>query len=672
MSHRTYLPSFVMLGALCGCASGATAPPNAMPAASPRDEGARAAEPIVAAQGPVEKPADLSLSLRLAAPARDLPIVSLLVPMNADVKTMLGKPGTSLGIILGPALARIVDLTRPVDIVGASAAKGEKEGQRGAAGFDLAAGVSPGAALKGSFALRHSSSGSLALDPRGDRTVVGMVGSKIACELWPAPARDQRGRLVCATDSDMLPAYGPYLARGMAASSTAAGMRLELTNALLHKLLPAAESASSSGKDAAEQANDELAKKIMLDFVNDLETTAVEVTFKPGPVELAYEQTFQSSRSTATVVTCANPASPTAAPPALFRMPADADMALYLQGAPKEVMKTRGPAAIRHLLESTPETELPRSAHDEVVAAFSAVLLTGGPLVVARGHDRQGAWAALDQYAATKRPPGNTKLTTDVGLQKARRSLQGWTLVHVNEPTEAWGKGMREMLRVGNKDYPAEAPKPSSAGSGGPKTPAPPNKPSRSVTKIREQRVSPSDKLPAGSLHFVVTVRANPKYVQEKSTDKDLQIPHEVHVWLTPEGGATWIALGEDSELAREKLRQVLAGSATAPAPAPLGLEALRGAQGAGIGAVTLAGLVSLFLPDESRTEMDEAQKRLAILDALPAKGTSAIPVVWTSEPRAGQDGSPACRVRLSTILDKDALGNLVAWGRGRDASGAP
>ena len=115
MSHRTYLPSFVMLGALCGCASGATAPPNAMPAASPRDEGARAAEPIVAAQGPVEKPADLSLSLRLAAPARDLPIVSLLVPMNADVKTMLGKPGTSLGIILGPALARIVDLTRPVD-----------------------------------------------------------------------------------------------------------------------------------------------------------------------------------------------------------------------------------------------------------------------------------------------------------------------------------------------------------------------------------------------------------------------------------------------------------------------------------------------------------------------------------------------------------------------------
>ena len=76
------------------------------------------------------------------------------------------------------------------------------------------------------------------------------------------------------------------------------------------------------------------------------------------------------------------------------------------------------------------------------------------------------------------------------------------------------------------------------------------------------------------------------------------------------------------------------------------------------MGAVTLARPVSLFLPDESRTEMDDAQS-----------GSRS----WTHCPlRADKDGSQDCLLRLCTSLDKDALGNLVAWGMVRGASGAP
>jgi hypothetical protein len=330
-------------------------------------------------------------------------------------------------------------------------------------------------------------------------------------------------------------------------------------------------------------------------------------------------------------------------------------------------MKTRGPAAWRRFVEQLPEKLLPRSAHDEVIGTLGSLLLTGGPLVVAYGQDRQSARAALDTYVLTRPPPGDAKLAADVDLQKGRHAMQGWTLVHLDEPLDVWRKGMREILRLGNKDFAAEARKAGASGQGGAGAPLPARKPAPS---LREQPVSPSDTLPGGSLHFVKLAKPGSKAPQGKSPDEASEIPHEVHLWLAPEGGSTWLAWGEDPRLARDKLRQVLGRGAAAPTPAPLGLDALRAKQGAGLGAVTLAGLVSLFLADDSRADIVDARRRLAHLDALPAKGQSPIPLVWRSELRADKDGSQGCRLQLSTSLDEDTLKSLIAWGNAYGSTG--
>jgi hypothetical protein len=573
--------------------------------------------------------------------------------MDPDDQATFAEPGALVGVVLGPALAGIVDLTRPVDILIPSWPNDGSMPRGAAFAFTLAADATPNDSLRSAFALRQGRGGGIALEAVGDRRAVGGVGSKIECELWPSPALAQRGRLVCASDADMLPAYSPYIARGMPAAATAANMRLEIEGSLFRAFAATKESEEPVAQGEVERAGREIGKQWVADLLDDWGNSALEVSLGLGRVDLTWEQTFRSSRSMMTAVTCADPSAPTPAPPALFRMPADADMAFFVQGAPKEAMKTRGPAAWRQFIQSYPEALMPTRAREEVVAAVTPFLLTGGPVVVAYGQDRQASRDALDEFLTTKPPPGPPpgiagRAAVDAGLQKARHALQGWTLVHVNEPFEVWAKGMRDVLRVENTYYKGDGRTPWAAG---------PNKPSQWFV---EKRVSPSDGLPAGSLHFVISEKVSPG----RSSGKDAELPHDVHIWLAPEGGATWIAGGEDPKLAREKLRQVLSSPASGKAGAPLGLDALRGKQGAGMGAATLAGFVSLFLGDGSRAEMEESERRLTHLYALPGRGKLAMPLVWTSEPRGGQNGTNGCRVRFSTSLNLDALGSLIEWGK--------
>lgn len=653
---------------LCGCASGTPAPPKPLPPPGPTLEAPRAAEPPSLGEAPVEKPRDLAMWIHMPAPGRDLPVVGLLIPMDPAVQAVLQQPELVLRLRLGPELGQLVDLARPVEIAIASKQGGEVDMDRVVFGFTLAEGVDPGRALEESFTLHRNRGGGIALERKSEGAEES-PGSKLTCTLWPATTPELRDRLVCATDAEMLPSYGPYVARGTAAAATGANLRIELDRAMFGALLPDPKALSGPDAEDPGKRGERLGAQWAHDFVSDWDTMALEMSLERGRVELAAEQTFRSSRSMAAVMACADPRAAVAAPPALFRMPADTDMAFFFQGAPKETMKIRGPAAFREFAQVFPVHEVPLSAHDEIAGAFSSVLLTGGPLVMAHGHDRQGARAALDRYLATKPPRAGAKPAADPGIQSARRALQGWTLAYANEPTEAWQRGLREILRIMNKDYETEARKALSAGAGAAGAPPPPpapDKPSRELTKMSEVRVLPSDALPAGSLHFVISSKPNPKYVQQKSTDKAPGIPHELHLWLAPEGISTWMGWSEDPRLARSMLGQVLGKGGSAPATAAPGLDSLQGTRAAGVGIVTLAGLVSLFLPEDSRADMENARSLLERRDALPGKGESALSLVWTAEPLAepltGQPTSQGCRARLSVSLDPGALRDAIAW----------
>jgi hypothetical protein len=225
MNHRSYRMGLVIAYALCGCASGTAEPTTPVEPSIARADAPPAGESARIAEGPVEKPQDLGLSFRLSSPVRDLGIVRLLFPMDPDTKTMLGDPGGFVGVVFGPALAGMVDLTRPVDVLAASWPKDQPTPTRVAFALTLAPEAAPTDELRRLFALHRRAGGGFALDPRAGGRSVGLVGSKLACELWPSPSRDARGRLVCAAEAEMLPAYAPYLARGMNRTATQANFK---------------------------------------------------------------------------------------------------------------------------------------------------------------------------------------------------------------------------------------------------------------------------------------------------------------------------------------------------------------------------------------------------------------------------------------------------------------
>ncbi len=170
----------------------------------------------------------------------------------------------------------------------------------------------------------------------------------------------------------------------------------------------------------------------------------------------------------------------------------------------------------------------------------------------------------------------------------------------------------------------------------------------------------PGDGLPNGSLHFVNHSWPDPAYVPSKGDTAPPVLEHDIHLFMAPDGDGTWLCAAEDEALARAKLLQAVTHAAPATLDARAELAPLRSSLGAGAGFVTLAGLMSLFLSDDSRPAMASAQDSLSHARALPNVGSSAVPFLWTStkEPRAS--GGPLHHVRVSMGLDPDALQDVI------------
>jgi len=640
-------------------ALGCTATEPLAPPVTPAEAPAEAPRVAAASEASDAEPADLMTWVRLAAPGRDLPVVGMLVPTNANVNALLAHPELGLRVAVGGTLERAVALDQPADLVmPAPAQVNPKEGR-----FAFAVGLQPraadAAALRDVFRV-DKIGGHLRLEPT-QPGVAGLIGKALTCEIWPAGPTP---RLVCASDAPLLDAYGPFLARGALRLASRAALYTKLPGAWVRSSYAAQQKPRPAGQapSDAEEAGERFGQDFMEQYARDLAGISAELDLQRGQVEVVFEQTFERATSTAALVQCAHVGAPEGLPDAFWRAPNDADGAVFFQGAPPEVMKPIGARAFQELADAIPE--MTAAARADMVAATRALFLTGGPAVVAYGHDRAAAQRALERLAAAPPGPRPGKRPDPAGeraLLAAHAAVTGWTLVHVDEPSARWRDGLRELTRVMEKRYPKDEPKagPPSAGGAAP----PPKKKeseSRMLETWHEVPVKPADGLPPGSLHLRLASRPNPLHVPKGDASRSPSVPSDTHVLMAPDGDGTWLAVAEDEAVARQKLLQTLAHHPGATLRERPDLGPLGGRSGAGAGFFTLAGILSLSLPDDTIDDLGRARALLAQGSALRRQGTAAIPVVWTAT--AGDGDAHACRARYAVTLGPEALGDVVKW----------
>lgn len=640
--------------------------PGTAPVASAPDE--------VALDDRADEPADLAFSAQLASPARDLPVVGLLLPISPEATKRLEQPGLMVKMAVGPALERAVDLEQPFDM-----AVPIQEGDSGrfAFGLTLKRAQAERPELREDLRWTAKAGGRFGLEPAREGGA-GMIGKLLSCDLWPTLSGGVP-RLVCATDPQLLQSYGPFLARGVSRKESRAGLWAHMTGAALRAYSPKPQDhGDGRHEEESEKAGRRMGERWIEQWFEELVSLDAEISLGVGRAEIALEQTFRGCTSLMTALQCAKPSDPQPLPAAFWHLPTDADVALFFQGTTPEVMKPLGAQTLRDLLASIPEDEVPASAHAELTRAINTLFFTGGPLLLAHGHDRADAGKALGGLFATPWERGKKPSPAAEKAHKAARSsLQGWTLAHVDEPPSRWYGGLRELGRVMSKDYAGEAARAAAqakrSNPGAAPPPAPKKKtvhPTREI--VREVAVRPGDGLPKGSLHFVNHTLPNPAYVPSKGDERRVFVEHDIHFFMAPDDDGTWLSAAEDEALARTKLLQAVTHAAPSTLDARAELASLRSSRGAGAGFVTLAGVTSLFLPDESRLEMAAAQHAISRVRALPHVGSSAAPFLWTStrEPRAS--GGPLHHVKVSMGLDPDTLQDVIQFYTRQLNGGAP
>lgn len=634
----------VGLGALgLGCAGAPPRPAEKAPAPPPV-----AAE--VAAAGaeaaPEKEPGDLAIWLRLSAPGVDLPWFGALLPPGNPASVALRHPGAMLNVMVGEGLASAIDLEQPLDFV---APADEADGE---ARFAVAVGLRPGtdpAALGEAYKVT-ARPGGVAIEA-AQRGSAGFLAAPGACEIRPGA----RGvaRLVCASEPRLLDAYAPFLARGTPPPEPGVAVSLRVRSEGLRAARLAA------GKpDGDDDPGARLASRWIDEYLRELGGLNAELRLRGGDLELAVEQTILRARTVTSVAECARPGAPGALPEAFWRVPADADAAFSFQGAPPEVMRPLAGPALVEFIDALPD--LTAAERAEALTAMRGIFLTGGPGILAYGHPRASAERALEKLAAA---PAKGAGKPDPGAEKAllaaHAAVTGWTMLHVDEPVARWREGLTALAlagqgaRAGGPALPGAAPAPAAPVR---------TEESRTHDTWRVVPVTARERLPAGSFHLVNVVRPNPRYTP-KDKDHGRAAPHDVHFLGAPDGAGTWLVVAEDEALARAQLAQALSGP---PARALAGrpeLAPLRGQEGAGAGFVSIAGMVSLALPDDSAEEMLEARAPLAAAAVLPHRGAAPIPITWTSAAiGAAEAGARGCRVRAAVTLGPSAIGDALAW----------
>ncbi|WP_438002733.1 hypothetical protein WME89_27665 [Sorangium sp. So ce321] len=632
------------------CAGASASPPGGAallaPAARPADaEPARAAQPAEAR--PPAAPKELSSVLRIADVRRTWGNVAQLLAGTPFGMMLLGPgqmaPEMLLEEALGPALAEVVDLGKPID-----AAVLGTERPRLVASLSIPEREMP--RLQERFVLKELK------EQKGLRGMLRVEGVRETepedralprvCALDPGE-RSGSARLICADDVQDLEAAAPYLVQVVGREPLEADARVEVPGRII------VEGVESTPDEDDDSHAGNVGVELVDAFAREIEGVSVDLTWVRPDIEVGFGMRFASRRSP--LALAVTPAAPrdAATPPAFFRLPRDTAIAFYSQGASRAELTPLREAFFRGIRDDMVDEGYDAPGLDRFMDRLGALAFTGGPFVIGSGGDRAAADKALAAYQGGKGAPRTRT------RKAARGALQSWFLVAVEEPAQAWISGVKELIQLGEELDKKTASAPA-AGSAAPAAGATGGAPKGQAAKAGEEEKEITDPvivrapaaLPAGTLH--VELRSRP-------LTKDAPPAHTSHLYVVPAGQRTWIGFGEDAAAVVERLRVAAdPGRDERTLGAAPGVEALRQPGTLAGGLFSLAGWTMLAASGDTPEALDDAANALAGLARLPSRGEISMPFAMTSEVPGSGAARLSARVRVPSAGIHDVLALLM------------
>lgn len=625
-----------LLALMLSGASCASTPPPDTPverAAEPRVGNAPGEAP--ARYEPVPQPEGILGTIRLGSPATDLAALREFVspsPGSDFEALLLSDPSKLAGLFLG-TLADYVDLSAPIDVVKFD------EGGKSLSSFVISLTLrdsqetwqSPG------FDFEAEADGRIMVRPKREAgQEAGLIGQKeTSCGIFRGGA-PVKSHLVCAADREKLDLAAPYLARTVALLPARPGLRVEVSEPKVRQIALEAQGRSRArgAESPVELEAMLLGEQVVMECLADIRDVAMDLQVGPAGVTAGIELRYRSLRSPFSLAMLGS--APSEVAPAFWRVPSDADLALYFPGAPPESIRAAAAPMWSRLAAAEIDGGAVRDAWREILANVSKVVLTGGPLVVAHGPAPDGASRSGSAQAPAQRYRG------------ARAAAGGWFLFSSPDPLATWTSSARALLPVLPK---ASPPRPADRKEG------PPSSMRREMIDYREVPVRPADGLPAGAIHIVRRVTPNPAYVP-RVLYPALEGAYEHHLFIAGTAESTWLAVAEIEGLARAKLRDAMSGSSGGLSSRPE-LSRLRSLPAGGIGFLSLKALVPLLADTQTTVALKALDRSMQALGALRFDGETPI---FVSLAPSGPAGDSTATLRISAEVSKDGAMDLIEW----------
>lgn len=541
----------------------------------------------------------------------------------------VGAPGLSpdhlaMGL-LGPSVASVIDFAGPVDL-----AFFGTDFERFAVAVPVAAEMQP--RLGKLFHLRQHRGlwrmGSGSSEDEGEN----MPGALGACAF--VGVEDESGaRVVCAGDEALLESAGLYLGRTVTREMRDGDVRLDVLGEDIFARI-ADDASDGNTNDWAEAAGEQY----VIGFFRDIERLSLVGSWGKSDIEAEAVLSFHPHASGLSRAISARVPLHSPSTASFLRLPKDSVIAMHGHAGNAQAL-----VPLRDQFMRAFSAEMVNDGYDPAMLEtfnkqVSNLFFTGGSYSLAYGIDRAGAEKALEAYAKDPKKPA---------LRAAAfKSLRGWSMFAVDEPAEKWAKGIEELVRVGN-----ELDRKRNGGVA--ITSSTPVKGRNDDERMTTTMVvvAPPAALPKGSVH--VEIRAKP-------LKKDAPPAYTKHLYVMPEGGRTWIGVGEDEAPMLARLRAAREGISeqTIAGVPELANAASQGAVAAGF--FSLAGGALLFLDDDRDEMLDKAVDEVEDLAGLPGRGDGIIPFQIVAEEVQNGGG----RARMKARLSLPVLGDIAVMAR--------
>ncbi len=534
---------------------------------------------------------ELPVLLVAGNPERDVfAVLERLEPGNPAIGFVRIGWRTLLGAQLGDGLAMALDARAPL-VIGIGSGPAEQAPLVGVAALlpDHRAAVERG------YELHDIGRGLAMMRPRLGMPESNPIGSRMQCALL---ARGGRDLIACSREPDWLPRYAEFVADQLLTTRRDAALRLEMRG----KLLQSPEQALSADLSTQAARAGYLTTLELLAAMRDFEA---ELALEPGGFELTMDFSLRPvSDSLAALLVAPSPGP--ALPPAFEQLPADATMAFTSRGVHPDQMGEVADRFWTMMLASLSENS-PDARWAELVSVARKVLMRGGPLVGAYGHDTAGALATLTEERARKRP-------SEARIRAALADY--WVLGAEGD----WARVQEAVGSLLDLEMRTQAERQAAGAAAGP--------------KLTREKLRRRDQLPRDA---ILLKFARPAVGSSLAQAR--------YLGLAAADGWVWLAVSSERALAIERLRGLLVGERKATQEKLVLLRPPGVREAVAFAFVTPAAVISMDLPrDGSAASIDHAQAQLQELADEP--GAAAAPVTISYGHGEGDKGYRRARLR--------------------------